>query len=225
MLNVYHFSKPWFKWASVGCLEDLTTVYVYFGSIGKFIPSSKEPAHHIGACLGSLITRFLTLSPFTCRSQALEKEAAEFMIVVQLHKVLNNPDLLSDIIICIDSGAFSYPRRDQEIEWQAVRWYVFLTSRDNMTVLATFTVNCSSAVNGFIFYSGDFPFQLLYILHGLQELLVWTTESKIRFRIACFCTARLSSFCPFSGWPKMTFFVFATSFPFLWYHKKLDTTL
>lgn len=58
-------------------------------------------------------------------------------------------------------------------------------------------------MNGFIFCSVS-SFQLLYISYWLEKLLVWTTESKIRFRIACFYTARLSSsFSSSSGWPSL----------------------
>lgn len=56
-----------------------TTVCVYFGSIGKLIPSSKEPAYHTGACLCQQITLYITLPLLPCRSQALEKCVAEFM--------------------------------------------------------------------------------------------------------------------------------------------------
>lgn len=89
------------------------TVCVYFGSIGKSIPSSKEPAYHIGACLCQQITLCLTPPLLPCRSQALEKCVAEFMRCGSVSQYSKYEDGLSGCIISVYPGLlFSYPKRD-----------------------------------------------------------------------------------------------------------------
>lgn len=105
-------------------------MYVYYDSTGKLITSFKTPPYRTEIRLCLLITLFLTFSVFTYKFLALKKESAEFMIAVQLHKMLSNQDGLSDCIISVYSETLSYPGREGEREWQAVRLYFFLTSRD-----------------------------------------------------------------------------------------------
>lgn len=89
------------------------TVCVYFGSIGKSIPSSKEPAYHIGACLCQQITLYLTLPLLPYRSQALEKCVAEFTRCGSASQYSEYEDGLSGCIISVYPGLlFSYPKRD-----------------------------------------------------------------------------------------------------------------